>query len=97
MAESSSMKVKVLLHVPKPIHRKLRSIDPTNCVYGVALLSSNSSADHVTTTPDIESMQHLGLTGECWIIGEVVNNHQYLKITIVSSILHDVGDLMMSI
>ena len=47
---------------------------------GVELLGSIDSADHIMTTSDAESMQQLGLTGECWIIGEVVNNDQYWNI-----------------
>ena len=42
-------------------------------------------------------MQHIGLTGECWIIGEVVDNDQYLKHILVSSVLHEVCDIMLSV
>ena len=90
------MKVKAL-HVPEPIHEQIRSISLNNWVYGVEHLSSSDSAGHVVTTSDIESMQHLGLTGEFWIITEVVDNDQYLKEPLISSVIHDTGNLMMRI
>ena len=62
------------LHVPQPIHEKLRSINPNNWAYCV----SNDCASHVMKNSAIERMQHLGLTGDCWIVGEVDNNDQYL-------------------
>ena len=73
-------------HVPRPIHEELRSITPNNWVYGVELLSSSDSAEHVTTTSDIARMQHLELTGECWAIGDVTNNDHYLAQIIASSV-----------
>ena len=86
-----------VLHAPQPRHERLRSISPNNWVYGVELLSSSDGADHVMTTSGKESMQHLGLMGECWIIGEVLNNEQSLKHITVFSLLHEVGDIMQSI
>ena len=97
MAETSSTKVSRSFLFLILYTKNLRSIDPNHWVYGVELLSSNDSADHVMTTSDIESMHHLGMTGECWIIGEVVNNDQYLEQPLVSSVLHEVGHLMLSI
>ena len=64
---------------------------------GIELLNSSDSADHVMTISGLESMQHFGLTGECWIITKVVDNDQYLKQVRVSSVLHAVGDLMLGI
>ena len=66
-------------HVPQPIHKNLCSINPNTWVYGIELLSSSDRSDHVTTTSDIESMAHTGVTGECWVIGEVLDHDQYLK------------------
>ena len=63
-------------------------------MYGVELLSSNDSIDHVMTTSDIERMEHLGLAGECKTIGEV-DNGQYLKNMLVSSVLHELNTLML--
>ena len=54
---------------------------------GFDLLSSSDSVEHVMTTYDIERMQHLGLTGECWIIGEVVNTDQYLDHILIHSVV----------
>ena len=78
------MQVSKVAHVPQPIHEKIRSISPSNWVYGVEFLNSSDSAYHVMTTSDVDSMQHLGLKGECWINGEVVNNDQYLKNILLS-------------
>ena len=46
---------------------------------GVELRGSSDSADHVATTSDIESTQHIGLTCASLTIGKLVNNDQYLK------------------
>ena len=68
-----------VVHVPQQIHAELTSFSPNRGMQGVELLSSSDSADCAMTTSVIESMQHLGLTGEFWIIGEVVDNDQYLE------------------
>ena len=61
-------------------------------MYGVELLSASDSVDHAMATPEKESMQHLGPTGECWIIGEIVDNDRYLTHMFLSSVVHEVGD-----
>ena len=66
-------------------------------MYGVELLNSNESADHVMTPSALECMEHLGLKGVCWIIGEDVNNDQYMEQPLVSSVLHEVGNITLSI
>ena len=63
-------------------------------MYGVELLNSNESADHVMTPSALECMEHLELKGVCWIIGEDVNNDQYMEQPLVSSVLHEVGNIM---
>ena len=75
-----------VLHVPQPMHEKLRSASPNNWVYGVKLVSSSDSAGQVMTISALESMQRLGMTGKVWIIGEVVNNDQYLEHILVFSV-----------
>ena len=64
---------------------------------GVDLLGSSDRVDHATATSDIQSMQHLGVTGERWIIGDAINDDQYLRHLIVSAVFHDVGDILLSI
>ena len=61
-------------------------MDPTNTIQGVALLGSSNSVDHAMMTSDIEGMLHLGLAGECWVVGEVLNNDQYLQQSLVFTV-----------
>ena len=59
------------------MHAELNSMHPNKGMQGIERLSSYDSADHVMTTSDMESMQHLGLTGQCWVICEDINKYQF--------------------
>ena len=70
-------------------------------MYGVELLGSCDSADHVMPSSYIKRVKHIGLPGKFRLISKVVNNYQYLEqsfkvllLSLVSELLLCINDIM---